>query len=584
MIEWVHPAGLYILGALLIPLFKGRMRQGYLLLVTALAVFSVASMSPGTYGTHSFIGQTLIFGQVDKLSLLFAWVFTIMGLIGTVYALHVSEPAEHMAAFFYVGSSLGVVFAGDFLTLVLFWEVMAFTSAYLIFAQRGKAATGAGFRYLLVHITGGVLLLAGVVLHYAHSGSLLMGPIDSENGLAYYLVLASFLLNAAVPPLNAWLTDAYPQATVSGTVFLSVFTTKTAVYVLLRLYPGTELLVWLGSIMALYGVIYTLVENDCRRLLSYHIVSQVGYMVAGVGLGTELAQNGAGAHAFTNILYKGLLLMAAGAVIQVTGKRKLTELGGLYRSMPLTLILYMVGALSISAFPLFSGFVSKSLVLAAAGQDHRVLVSLMLTMAAAGTFLSIGLKLPYQMFFGRDVGLKAEEPPSNMLVAMGLAAFLCIAIGVVPGLLYGLLPYPVAFEPYTGEHVTGSLNLLLFTALGFWLLHKRLDPQARISLDTDWFYRKGARGFLWFAHKPFARYEGMVSELANTLVLRSLFAVSARGLKFDLGVIDGVVNGLAGSILRTGQRVRRLQTGQLGHYALGMVVGLVLSLAIYMVV
>ena len=404
MTDFVHPALLFVPGALLIPFLTGWVRKAYLLLVPALAIAAVAAMEPGTYGEGTFLGQAVVVARVDKLSIVFAAVFTIMALIGMVYALHLERAGQHVAAFVYVGSALGVVFAGDYLTLFLFWEGMAFASAYLVFAQGGAPAIGAGFRYLMVHITGGVVLLGGIVLYARATGSLLFGPVEGALGPAAYLILAGFMLNAAVPPLNAWLTDAYPEATVTGAVFMSAFTTKTAVYVLARGFPGTELLVWFGTAMAIYGVIYAVLENDCRRLLAYHIVSQVGYMVAGIGIGTELALNGATSHAFAHILYKALLFMGAGAVIYVTGRRKLTELGGLYAAMPLTVALYMVGAFAISAFPFFSGFVTKSMVVAAAGQDHRALVVLLLTMASSGTFLHTGLKLPYYMFFGKDAG------------------------------------------------------------------------------------------------------------------------------------------------------------------------------------
>jgi len=340
MPDWLHPGFLYLLGAALIPFFKAKTRQVYVLLIPLLAVVCVLAMvldadAAGRYWQVHFMGLELTLGRVDKLSLLFALVFTIMSFIGTIYALHVRASGEHVAAHLYVGSALGVVFAGDYFTLFVFWELMAFTSAYLVFAQGTRSARAAGYRYLLVHITGGLCLLGGIAILYSQTGSIGFGPIDT-GGPAFWMILLGFMLNAAVPPLNAWLTDAYPEATVTGAVFMSAFTTKTAIYVLLRGFPGTEVLVWLGTAMAVYGVVYAVLENDCRRLLAYHIVSQVGYMVAAVGLGSALALNGAGAHAFSHILYKGLLFMGAGAVIYMTGCRKLTELGGLYRHMPLT--------------------------------------------------------------------------------------------------------------------------------------------------------------------------------------------------------------------------------------------------------
>ncbi|ENN86797.1 putative monovalent cation/H+ antiporter subunit D [Rhizobium freirei PRF 81] len=588
MTDFIHPALLFILGALPIPFLSGSIRKAYLLLIPTLAILAVLTMEPGSYGAARFIGQEILIAKVDKLSIVFATVFTIMALIGMVYALHLTDAGQHMAAFIYVGGALGVVFAGDYLTLYMFWEAMAFASAYLVFAQRGGPAIRAGFRYLMVHITGGVVLLGGIILHGLATGSLLFGPmergsIDGGMGVGAYLILAGFILNAAVPPLNAWLTDAYPEATVTGAVFMSAFTTKTAVYVLARAFPGTELLVWLGTAMALYGVIYAVLENDCRRLLAYHIVSQVGYMVAGIGIGTEMAVNGAASHAFAHILYKALLFMGAGAVIHVTGRRKLTELGGLYKTMPLTVALYMVGAFAISAFPFFSGFVTKSMVISAAGEDHRALVVLALTMASSGTFLHTGLKLPYYMFFGTDRKLEAREPPRNMLVAMAMAAVLCIAIGVFPQPLYALLPYPVDFEPYTGLHVTESLGLLMFTALGFVLFLKALDPENTISLDTDWFYRKGARYFMWLAEKPLARYEKAVSDVSETVALPFLHGAARAGLRIDLTGVDAVVNGVARSILRGGSRLRRLQTGIVTHYALAMIVGVTAAIVVFAV-
>lgn len=579
MIDFAHPALLFVLGAVPIPFLKDPIRRIYLVLVPLLGLLAVVTMQPGSYGATQFLGQDILIARVDKLSIVFATVFAIMALIGTVYALHLSHPGQHVAAFVYVGSSLGVVFAGDYLTLYLFWEIMAFASAYLVFAQGGQRAIGAGFRYLMVHVTGGVVLLGGIILHGHSTGSLLFGPIG-EMGTGTYLILAGFLLNAAVPPLNAWLTDAYPEATVTGAVFMSAFTTKTAVYALARAFPGTELLVWLGTAMALYGVVYAVLENDCRRLLAYHIVSQVGYMVAGIGIGTEMAVNGATSHAFAHILYKSLLFMGAGAVIYVTGRRKLTELGGLYKSMPVTVALYMIGAFAISAFPFFSGFVTKSMVIAAAGEDHRALVVLALTMASSGTFLHTGLKLPYYMFFGTDRKLQAREPPTNMLVAMAMAAVLCIAIGVFPQPLYALLPYPVDFEPYTGSHVTESLGILMFTGLGFILFLRALDPENTISLDTDWFYRKGARAFMWFAEKPLARYEQAVSNASETAALPLLNRAARAGLRIDVVAVDGVVNGVAHSILRGGGALRRLQTGVVTHYALAMIVGVIAATVI----
>lgn len=581
MIDWFHPSIFFIGGALLTPFLRGRLQKFLLILIPVLAFLVVISMSHGTYGTYSFLGQEIIFGKVDSLSLVFSYVFIIIAFIGFIYALHVNEWGQHMAALFYVGSSLGVVFAGDYLTLFIFWEIMAFASAYLIFAQRDKQAVGAGFRYILVHIFGGVCLMGGIILHYIDTGSLLFGPITHDGSLGFYLILIGFILNAAVPPLHAWLPDAYPEATVTGAVFLSAFTTKTAIYVLVRAFPGTEILAWLGTIMALYGVFYATLQNNMRRLLAYHIVSQVGYMVAGVGLGSQLALNGSVAHAFTHILYKGLLFMGAGSVVYMTGKRRLSELGGLYKTMPITMLLYLIAGFSISAFPLFSGFVSKSMIIAASNHDHRAIISLLLILTSAGTFLSTTLKLPYYAFFGKDSGIRAKEPPLNMLIGMGIAAFLCIAIGVLPGPLYDVLPYPVDFEPYTGDHVTGSLGILLFTGLGFFVLIKKLTPEPYMTLDTDWFYRMGSRIFMWVARSPIGDYEIFITDVSNTIVLPVIYALADIGLWIDKNIVDWIVNSVARFVISISAFIRRIQTGSVQHYAIGMVVGIMVIIIIY---
>ena len=574
---------LFIFGALLIPFLRGKVQQAYLMAIPALAVLSVSLMSQGTYWTYSFIGNSLVFGAVDKLSVVFGWVFTIMSFIGIVYALHVKDNGQHIAAFLYIGGSLGVTFAGDYFTLFVFWELMAFASAYLVFAKREKQAIEAGYRYILVHIFGGVCLLGGIILHYVSTKSLAFGPLEKDGSLAFYLILTGFIVNAAVPPLHAWLTDAYPEGTITGSVFMASFTTKTAVYVLVRAFPGTELLVWLGTIMALYGVVYAVLENDARRLLAYHIISQVGYMVAGVGIGTDLSLNGSVSHAFAHILYKGLLFMGAGAVIQMTGKRKLTELGGLYKTMPITLVLYMIGGFAISAFPLFSGFVTKSMVVSGATHDHRPLIALLLTMASAGTFLHTGLKLPYYMFFGKDSGLRAKEPPVNMLIAMGMAAFMCIGIGVFPGPLYRLLPFAVHFDPYTGEHVTSALGILLFTGLGFFMLLKKLDPEPTISADTDWVYRKGSRLFMWFVNKPLSIYENYLGNIYNTWFTKfTLYFSNFLAKIFDVRLIDGFVNGIANFFMNLAQTIRVSGSGLVRNYAFTMLLGSVVILTYYL--
>lgn len=525
MIEWLHPGLIFLFGALLIPLLKGRFRQAYLLILPAVAFIDLILITKGVFGNGpfwqlSFLGYELTLGRVDRLSMVFAYVFVIASFVMTVYALHVKETGQHMSAFIYVGSTLGVVFAGDLFTLFFFWEVMAWSSMLLIWYRKTKAAYGAGFRFIMVHMFGGISLLAGVVLHLQATGSIAFESFEWGLGSEYlgtYLIFLAFIINAAVPPLGAWLADAYPEATVTSAVFLTAFTTKSAIYVLIRGFPGVEILIWLGAIMALYGVVYAVLENDIRRLLAYHIISQVGYMVCGVGMGIfgtaagEMALNGAAAHAFCHILYKALLFMGMGAVVEVTGRNKLTELGGIYKYMPITFWLYMIGAFSISGFPLFNGFVSKTMVVTAAGMWHYSTIWLMLEGASIGTFLHTGLKLPWGVWFARDEPVcEAREPPKNMLVAMGLTAFLCTLLGVYPKILYDMLPFTVNYEPYAPGHVVAMSQLLLFTFVAFWLLRGMLHGTPTISLDTDWFYRIPGKRIIWFCEKPLMAFASFI--------------------------------------------------------------------------
>jgi multicomponent Na+:H+ antiporter subunit D len=495
----VPPAAIFILGAFLIPFLKGRVRKIYLLLLPVVAFINLLYLPEGTFWVHHIGGFDLVFGMVDETSLPFGYIFVIMAFLGTVYAIHVKENSEYVAAFILVGASLGAVFAGDYLSLYLFLAVMSVSAAFLVFCRDGKPSRDAGFRYLIFHLFGGSLLLAGIILHYIYTEDTTFEPLQG-GGLYFYLIMIGFLVKAAVPPFHAWLSDAYPHGTATSTVVLSAFTTKVGVYVLIRAFAGNEVLIWLGAIMAVYGIVYAVIENDGRRLLAYHIISQVGYMVAGVGLGTPMAINGAIAHACSVILSKALLLMGPGAVLHMTGREKLTELGGLYKTMPITFILFLVGGLSISAVPLTSGFVSKSMTVAAAGLQGEAVVYVLLLLASVGTFFCACLKISYYMFFATDRGIKAKEPPHNMLISMGLTAFLCLFIGIYPAILYNILPYPVDFVPFTTEKVVEKIALLSFTSLGFWLLKDKLAGQPTINLDTDWFYRKAGTAFIRFCH------------------------------------------------------------------------------------
>ncbi|RPG01893.1 MAG: Na(+)/H(+) antiporter subunit D [Proteobacteria bacterium TMED51] len=497
------PPGIIILvGALALPLLPRSAQAIGALALPALSLAQLLFLSQGVFPGIELAGLSLLQVRVDPLSLAFGYIFHIAAFIAALYALHVRDTIQHVTAMLYVGSAIGAVFAGDLITLFIYWEITALASVFLIFASRTQRAYQAGIRYLIVQIGSGVLLLAGILLHYHDSGSLsfdqLIGPDGnlSDASAGVWLIFAAFGIKCAFPLLHNWLQDAYPQATVTGAVFLSAFTTKLAVYALARGFPGTEVLIGIGVVMTLFPIFFAVIENDLRKVLCYSLNNQLGFMVVGVGIGTELALNGAVAHAFVHILYKALLFMSMGAVLYRTGTIRASDLGGLYRSMPWTSAFCIVGAMSISAFPLFSGFVAKSLTMSAVTEGYYMLTFIGLLIASAGVMEHSGIKIPYFAFFGHDSGIRCKEAPWHMCLAMGVAAILCIAIGWFPQPLYALLPYPVVYQPYAdfGHSVT-QLQLLLFAALAFVVLKRTgMYPaeQASLNLDTDWLYRRVA--------------------------------------------------------------------------------------------
>lgn len=490
----IPPALFFIAGAFLLPVLPKNIRSAAFILFPFLSFLLIWSFPDGYSLKIPFVGYELFVCEVDRLNKIFGTIFSLITIIGGFYSYHLKDTAHPSAALLYAGGALGVTFAGDYFTLFIFWELMAFASTYLIWSRRTKEAEKAGMRYLLVHLFGGALLLTGILIQANNTGSLQIAALVSDSTISSWLILAGVALNAAIPPLHAWLADAYPKATVTGAVFLSAFTTKSAVLVLIKIFAGWEILIFLGVIMALYGVVYAVLANDIREILAYHIISQVGYMVAGVGIGTEMAINGTTAHAFSHILYKALLFMGAGVVLHTTGRSRLTELGGIAKAQPVTLWLYMIGAFSISGFPLFNGFISKSMVVAAAGEAHYDTAMLLLLLASVGTFLHTGLKLPYFTWWSESKEeIIPTKPPVNMHIGMALAAFFCILFGVYPTLLYNHLPFAVNYEPFTLYHLTESVQILIFTFIAFWLLREKLQGEQTLAIDTDWFYRRPAR-------------------------------------------------------------------------------------------
>ncbi len=524
MIGELAPGLILILGAIPAALFGGRARALYMLALPALAALQLLSMPDGDFGQVELFGLQLTTLRIDALSRFFGLAFLIAALLGTVYALHLEDRMQHVAGLVYAGSALGAIFAGDLVTLFIFWELLSLASVFLIWAARTQRAYRAGMRYLVVQIGSGILLLLGLLLQYRATGSLAFGRIGLESAGGPLIFLA-FGIKCAFPLLHNWLQDAYPEATVTGTVLLSAFTTKVAVYALARGYAGTEILVPIGAAMTVFPIFYAVIENDLRRVLAYSLNNQLGFMVVGIGIGTDLALNGAVAHAFADIVFKALLFMTMGAVLLRVGTVKGSELGGLYKSMPWTAGFCLIGAASISAFPLFSGFVTKSMVIAAAMEQDRFWIWIALLFASAGVFHHAGIKIPYFAFFAHDSGKRCREAPLNMLVAMGLSAALCIAIGSLPSIFYGFLPFQAEFRPYTPDHVAAQIQLLFWSALAFAILMRTgiYPPELRsTNLDSDWIYRGLGRAAAEAVGRTLARLWSGIASAADAATSRGV--------------------------------------------------------------
>ena len=488
MLEFLPPAVIMMLGGLLVAVTRGAVRTAVIMLAPLATLWAAWSVPDGVVFDVAFLDYRIEPLEGSPVRRLFALIFALMALVGGLYAYRQAKWWEISAAFFYAAGAIGVCFSGDLITLFLFWELMALFSTVVVWCGGTPAARRAGIRYAIMHLLGGVILKVGIEGVVVHTGSIDIQPMLATN-FDTWMIMIGILINAAAPPVSAWLADSYPNSSATGSVFLSAFTTKTAVLALILLFPGESTLIGIGLFMVMYGIIYALLENDIRRILAYSIVNQVGFMVCAVGIGTQMAINGAAAHAFAHIIYKALLFMSAGVVVYRTGMNKCTEVGGLFRTMPLTAICGIIGALAISGFPLTSGFTTKTLISQAAANDGLVFVYMMLAAASAGVFLHAGIKFPWFVFFQRDSGLRPKDAPWNMGAAMVIFAFLCILLGVAPGLLYQFLPYPVDYEAYTADKVLFYLQLLLFSGLAFFLLLPLMRRTETISLDADWLWR-----------------------------------------------------------------------------------------------
>jgi multicomponent Na+:H+ antiporter subunit D len=583
-----HPATALLLGGLATIFLRGRFASIVLVLAPLFGLFHLYGMELGGVSSYNLFGYEMVAASVDQQAKVFGYLFHIAALVAGIYSFHVRDPWQVSMALFYAASAVGVAFAGDMLSLFLWWEGLAITSVFQIWGRKTKTAEDSGFRYLLFHISSGLLLLFGILLRYHGEGSsaLALNSLTDalESGdLGAQFILLAIGIKAAFPGLHVWLKDGYAEATHTGPVWLCAFTTKCAVCMLVRLFPGAEILIPVGAVMAVFPIFYAVIENDLRRVLCYSKINQIGFMVVAVGIGSKLAIDGAIAHAFTHVIYKGLLFMSMGAVMFRTGEVRASHLGGLYKSMPFTTGFCIIGAASISAFPLFSGFISKSIIITEAARHGHTLVWICLLFASAGVFHKAGIKVPFFAFFAKDSGLRPKEAPPHMLIAMAVSAVLCVFLGCNPQWLYSLLPNgAMGYHPYDGTHVITQLEILLFSALTFILLNlwgKYPKDIPSVNLDIDWLYRKIGRIFINFGS---IFWNGLNTQAHSLLVagLTEKVCVFAKGAQIHCaGALAFALRGFgySGPLGAKNDQIMKRRV-RLGIYPIGLTVLFVLFL------
>jgi multicomponent Na+:H+ antiporter subunit D len=508
-----------LLGAAVLPFLPRLLGRAWVVALGLATLLFVASLEPGETATVTFWREPLHVLAVDPIRLLFGWAFSLALLLWGVFAWEEDDRWQKAAGLAYVGCGLLVVFAGDWTVFALGWEGMALASAGIVLCGRTPAARAAGLRILGMHIFGGVLVLAGVAALHAHGPAPVLAPL-ALRGLGPILLLLGLLVHAAAWPLAAWLPDAYPRARPEGSVLLAAITVNAAAFALLRLFPGAGVLSVLGALMVIYALLYALFTREPRRLLSYALVGQVGVLLAAAGAlpaahggAPTLGQAAATAHALSIVLALGLLFMTAAAAPR-DGRRGWT------------FGFAVVGAATVCALPPTAGFATTRLVLDAVALRADRAGSFARTVLVGATVawpLAVGLRFPW-LVFARSSGEAQEEAvPIPMRIAMGAAAFLCLALGFAPGVWLRHLPGLEGASPALAWGPVGlQLGLLLLGVLAF-LAWRFLGARALFSPpgglpDLDRLWRGAGLRALAFVTGPFERTMARFSHFVHERV------------------------------------------------------------------
>ena len=478
----MNPGLIYLIGSIGLYIIKQEWRK-YLALITAISAGVVLFILPqGQLLKLPFLDFELILLEVTPITRFIAIIFIFFNIASIIYGINLFTRKDYWLSYFYIGSSLTIILVGDFFSFYICWELMTISSYFLIFNNSQPLTRQTSYYYFVMHLVGAISLLWGILLHYSAVGSMALTTV--QVGLPFFILAVGIKL--AFIGLHTWLPKNYANTPFYISVILSAYTTKVGVYACYKLLPTVDYLAYAGVISAVLGVIFALAQTKIRNILSYHIISQIGYMIVAleVSTSTSVSLIGGFFHLGNHILYKGLLFMTAGVVIYATDKEDLINLGGLYKELPYTTIYIIIAAASISGIPLFNGYVSKLLI--KKGVSDPILIWGMY-LAGIGTSLSF-LKIIYFGFFRtpkQKVNIK-QQPSSGMIISMGLLAAACVIIGLRPQVLLQVLGGINKEVHYFSLHYLWvGLQPTLLALVLFKVAYQWIKPQHHESHDFD---------------------------------------------------------------------------------------------------
>ena len=447
-------------------------------LIRGLMVYVFGADKPGLVLPSGYSVPVRIIFEVDAIGAFMALSATLMSFIGAMYSYSHVERETGLEKYYALlllleVGILGMVLTGDLFNLFVFLEIAGIAGSALVgFRNYRGEASEAGLKYLIVSAVASLMVLFSIGLLYGEYGNLNIAYLSRQisfntvDMIALGILFASFAMKCGSVPMHYWVPDAYTEvpAGINPTLLVATYASLYALFrVSFSLFGNITVSMssvgWIMSVIGVLtmfiGVTMALVQKDVKRLMSYHAISQTGYMLLGVGVGltvlndpAKLAAFGRDAmaggifHIINHIIYKSLLLMTAGALFYVTGTRNLNEMGGLARKMPYTTIAFIVGAAAISGIPPFNGFASKFLIYETSYQLNPLLaifamVTSVLTLASfVKVFASAFLGPPVKEYEG------VREVPKPMVVAMLILAALCVLFGLFPNIVLDKLVYP----------------------------------------------------------------------------------------------------------------------------------------------